>query len=82
MISYILSFVDEISSVSVAEDTHVRLQKMALVHMRNDRGNLRYLNNDQKNTVGHSTYERIKHDIIFGHLEPGTKLKLEGLKTH
>ena len=55
---------------------------MALVHMRNDRGNFRYLNNDQQNTVGHSTYERIKHDIIFGHLEPGAKLKLEGLKTH
>ncbi len=32
------------------------------------------------NTVGSSTYEHIKHDIIFGELEPGTKLKLEGLK--
>lgn len=31
-------------------------------------------------TVGSSTYERIKHDIIFGVLEPGRKLKLDGLK--
>jgi DNA-binding GntR family transcriptional regulator len=31
-------------------------------------------------TVGTSTYERIKHDIIFGALEPGSKLKLDGLK--
>jgi DNA-binding GntR family transcriptional regulator len=31
-------------------------------------------------TVGTSTYERIKHDIIFGQLVPGSKLKLDGLK--
>jgi DNA-binding GntR family transcriptional regulator len=31
-------------------------------------------------TVGASTYERIKHDIIFGELAPGSKLKLEGLR--
>ncbi|RED18831.1 GntR family transcriptional regulator [Pontivivens insulae] len=31
-------------------------------------------------TVGSSTYERIKHDIIFGELEPGAKLKLDGLR--
>ena len=32
------------------------------------------------NTVGSSTYERIKRDIIFGTLAPGSKLKLDGLK--
>jgi len=32
-------------------------------------------------TVGSSTYESIKHDIIFGRLAPGSKLKLDGLKT-
>ena len=31
-------------------------------------------------TVGSSTYERIKHDIIFGELVPGAKLKLDGLR--
>lgn len=31
-------------------------------------------------TVGASTYEHIKHDIIFGELPPGSKLKLDGLK--
>lgn len=31
-------------------------------------------------TVGSSTYERIKHDIIYGTLKPGSKLKLETLK--
>ena len=35
----------------------------------------------QASTVGYSTYERIKHDIIFGVLAPGSKLKLSGLKT-
>jgi len=34
----------------------------------------------QLNTVGASTYETIKRDIIFGRLEPGSKLKLEALK--
>ncbi len=31
-------------------------------------------------TVGSSTYESIKRDIIFGQLEPGAKLKLQELK--
>ncbi|WP_333847976.1 GntR family transcriptional regulator [Phaeobacter italicus] len=31
-------------------------------------------------TVGSSTFERIKRDIIFGTLAPGSKLKLDGLK--
>jgi len=31
-------------------------------------------------TVGASTYERIKHDIIFGELAPGSKLKLDRLR--
>ena len=35
----------------------------------------------QTSTVGVSTYERIKHDIIFGNLAPGSKLKLDGLKS-
>lgn len=33
------------------------------------------------NTVGTSTYSKIKRDIIFGELEPGIKLKLDALKT-
>lgn len=37
--------------------------------------------NKQVNTVGSNTYQRIKHDIIYGELEPGSKLKLDGLKT-
>ena len=37
--------------------------------------------NKHINTVGSNTYQRIKHDIIYGELEPGTKLKLDGLKT-
>jgi DNA-binding GntR family transcriptional regulator len=32
------------------------------------------------NEIGASTYQRIKRDIIFGALEPGSKLKLEGLR--
>lgn len=32
------------------------------------------------NTVGSSTYQRIKRDIIFGELKPGSKLKLDALK--
>lgn len=32
------------------------------------------------NTVGTSTYERVKRDIIFGKLEPGSKLKLDNLR--
>ncbi len=31
-------------------------------------------------TVGTSTYQKIKRDIIFGALEPGAKLKLDSLK--
>ncbi|MDH3662322.1 MAG: GntR family transcriptional regulator [Alphaproteobacteria bacterium] len=34
----------------------------------------------QLNTVGSTTYQRIKRDIIFGELAPGTKLKLDALK--
>lgn len=33
-----------------------------------------------RSSVGLSTYERIKHDIIFGALAPGSKLKLDGLR--
>ena len=32
-----------------------------------------------RNVVGSSTYQRIKRDIIFGDLAPGSKLKLDGL---
>jgi DNA-binding GntR family transcriptional regulator len=31
-------------------------------------------------TVGASTYQRIKRDIVFGALKPGAKLKLDALK--
>ncbi|WP_424968851.1 MULTISPECIES: GntR family transcriptional regulator [unclassified Dinoroseobacter] len=31
-------------------------------------------------TVGATTYQRLKHDIIFGVLRPGAKLKLERLR--
>ena len=48
--------------------------------MLKDRRKSRFLHNEQQNTVGHSTYERIKHDIIFGKLVPGAKLKLDALK--
>lgn len=34
----------------------------------------------QANTVGTSTYAKIKRDIIFGELAPGQKLKLDALK--
>ncbi|MGI9490330.1 MAG: GntR family transcriptional regulator [Geminicoccaceae bacterium] len=34
----------------------------------------------QFNTVGSTTYQTIKRDIIFGGLEPGAKLKLDALK--
>ena len=36
--------------------------------------------NKQVKTVGSNTYDKIKHDIIFGRLEPGSKLKLDALK--
>lgn len=35
----------------------------------------------QLSTVGSNTYETIKHDIIFGQLAPGSKLKLDALKS-
>lgn len=35
---------------------------------------------DDSATVGASTYQRIKRDIIFGALQPGAKLKLDALK--
>lgn len=34
----------------------------------------------QQQTVGSSTYLKIKHDITFGNLTPGMKLKLEPLR--
>jgi len=34
----------------------------------------------QPSTVGESAYRKIRADIIFGRLPPGSKLKLEGLK--
>lgn len=34
----------------------------------------------QTSSVGSSTYERIRRDIIFGDLPPGAKLKLDGLR--
>ncbi len=36
--------------------------------------------NKSRNVVGATTYQHIKTDIIFGVLEPGTKLKLDGLR--
>ena len=48
--------------------------------MRKDHSKLGFLSFEQQNTVGYTTYEKIKHDIIFGKLEPGTKLKLDALK--
>ena len=36
--------------------------------------------NKSRNVVGASTYQQIKRDIIFGGLEPGAKLKLDGLR--
>ena len=35
---------------------------------------------EQASTLGSSVYQHIKRDIIFGALEPGAKLKLEGLR--
>ena len=32
------------------------------------------------NTVGSSTYDRVKRDVIFGALAPGSKLKLDALR--
>ena len=48
--------------------------------MRNTLGKLNFLGSAPHNTVANATYERLKHDIIFGKLEPGAKLKLETLK--
>ena len=36
----------------------------------------------EASTVGSSTYETIKRDIVFGRLKPGEKLKLDGLKQY
>lgn len=36
--------------------------------------------NDANTTVGSTVYHQIKHDIIFGELAPGAKLKLNALK--
>lgn len=33
------------------------------------------------NTIGSATYQRIKRDVIFGELAPGSKLKLDALRT-
>ena len=35
---------------------------------------------DTLNTVGSATYQRIKRDIIFGDLQPSSKLKLDALR--
>ena len=32
------------------------------------------------NTIGSSTYKKIKRDIIFGELKPSSKLKLDEIK--
>lgn len=48
--------------------------------MLRDHSKLGFLNTESQNTVAHTTYEQIKHDIIFGKLKPGAKLKLETLK--
>jgi len=48
--------------------------------MRNVNGKLNFLGSAPHNTVANATYERLKHDIIFGKLKPGAKLKLETLK--
>lgn len=36
--------------------------------------------NETPVTIGSATYQRIKRDIIFGALEPGSKLKLDALR--
>ena len=38
--------------------------------------------NEKKNTIGSLTYDLIKKDIIFGKLQPSSKLKLSGLKNN
>ena len=35
---------------------------------------------EEAEAVGDDGYRRIRHDVIFGRLRPGQKLKLEGLK--
>jgi DNA-binding GntR family transcriptional regulator len=42
--------------------------------------NLGFLVGSPQSTVARTTYEKLKHDIIFGKLKPGSKLKLETLK--
>lgn len=49
--------------------------------MTNQENKSIFFNSEVQNTVGFSTYEKIKHDIIFGKLAPGAKLKLETLKS-
>jgi len=48
--------------------------------MRNTQSKLTFLGSAPHNTVANATYEKLKHDIIFGKLKPGTKLKLETLR--
>ena len=36
--------------------------------------------NKKTNTIGSATYQRIKRDIIFGELAPGSKLKLDSIR--
>ncbi|NCF47958.1 MAG: FCD domain-containing protein [Bacteroidetes bacterium] len=48
--------------------------------MRNTQSKLNFLGSAPHNTVANATYEKLKHDIIFGKLKPGTKLKLETLR--
>ncbi|MDZ4095898.1 MAG: GntR family transcriptional regulator [Paracoccaceae bacterium] len=36
---------------------------------------------EQTDTAGESTYRLVRHDIIYGKLAPGTRLRLEQLKT-
>lgn len=36
---------------------------------------------DPGETIGETTYRRLRGDIIFGHLAPGRRLRLEGLRT-
>ncbi len=38
--------------------------------------------NQQLQGIGESAYHKIRSDIVFGHLLPGQKLKLEQLKSH
>ncbi len=48
--------------------------------MLKDHSKLGFLDDGPNTTVAHTTYEKIKYDIIFGKLKPGTKLKLKNLR--